>query len=208
MSYTLLQDNRIVVGPRDWSPRYFEYFLQELGHETSLSDSPIIEPLVFSETVKLVPTIDEQTPQINAMFEVLAGPNFKFDENNNHVSYYVAQPLDISVAKANLKAAAANVRWTKEVTPIVRRINGKELTLATDREARAIFAQALSFVPDDYSSEWKFEQGFVSINKADLQSIVSEIITHVQSCFDWESAKSREIDAAQNVEELKLIVLE
>lgn len=208
MAFTLLQDNRIIVGPRDWNPRFFEHFLQELGFETTLSDSPIFEQLVFSDTVRLVPTIQEQAPEINPSFEVLAGPFFKFDEANNHVAYYTAQPLALEVIHANLRSKVANSRWIKETSSITRDINGKLLTLNTDRESRSLYAQALTFVPDDYSSQWKFAEGFVTINKADLQAITVEIISHVQACFDWEAQKVNEINTTTDVEQLKQIILE
>ena len=208
MSFTLLQDNRIVVGPRDWNPRYFEHFLQELGFEITLPTYPISEQLVFSDSVRLVPTIQEQTPEINPQFEVLAGPFFKFDEANNHVSYYTAQSLPLETIHANLRAIVANSRWIKEVTPIVRDINGKLLTISTDRESRAIYAQALTFMSDNFSSQWKFEEGFVTINKTDLQTIVAEVIAHVQTCFDWEAQKIAEINSTASVDALKQILLE
>ena len=191
-----------------YTKHYFEHFLQELGFETTLSDSPIFEPLNFSESVRLVPTIQEQAPVIDPSFEVLAGPFFKFDENNNHVSYYIAQPLDLETVKSTIRQSAAAVRWNKETTPIVRDINGKSLTIDTDRESRTLYAQALSYVPEDYSSQWKFINGFVTINKSDLQAIVSEVVSHVQTCFDWESTKINEINLCSSVDELKQIVME
>jgi hypothetical protein len=206
-AYTLLNKDKIVVGPRDWNPKFFEYFLQELGFETTLT-APIIETLQFSDDVKLVITNIEQNPEINPQLEVLAGPNFKYDEAGNHVAYFVAQELPIDTAKSNLRSIVANNRWVKETKPITREINGKQLTLDTSRESRAIYAQALTFVPDEYSSQWKFAEGFVTINKTDLQVIVNEIINYVQECFDWEAGKVLEINTKSSIAELKEIILE
>lgn len=208
MAFTLLQDNRIIVGPRDWNPRFFEHFLQELGFDNQLPESPIFEPIPFGDSIKLVPTTFEQPPEINPIFEVLAGPFFKFDESGIHTAYYSIQSRDIETIKVALRQTVANSRWIKETTPIERDINGKTIVLDTDRESRAIYAQALSFVPDDYSSQWKFINGFITINKLDLQAIVAEVVSHVQTCFDWESAKVEEINSTTTIEGLKQIILE
>lgn len=81
MLYTLLKNERIITGPRDWNPKYFEYFLQsECSINATLPEMPIYEPIVFSDMVKLVPTGQELQPQVDPMFEVLAGPNFKYYE--------------------------------------------------------------------------------------------------------------------------------
>lgn len=206
-AYTLIQNERIVVGPRDWNAKYFEYFLNQLGIDASLRD-PIFETVQYSDTVKLVVTEYEETPAINPSLEVLAGPNFKYDEEGKHIAYYVAQELPLETAKANLKAIVANNRWVKETSAITRDINGKMLTLDTQRDSRTMYAQALSFVPEDYASQWKFPEGFVVINKADLALIVSEIVSYVQVCFDWEAEKTNEINSKATIGELKDVILE
>jgi len=241
MLYTLLKDERIVTGPRDWNPKYFEYFLsQECGVETSLSEYPIVEPLIFNDSVKLVPTVQEELPQVDPVFEVLTGPNFKYyeterteqtpslDENGEqvldenglpvyttttvvdktHVMFYIAQELPIETVQNNLLATVANNRWTKETTSIVRTINDKTITIYTDRGSRTSYTQALILADDNYSAQWKFPEGFLLLNKSDLQLIVNEVVAYVQTCFDWESAKTNEIKSTATVEGLKQIILE
>lgn len=209
MLYTLLKDERIVTGPRDWNAKYFEYFLsQDCEIETSLQESPIVEPLIFNEHVKLVPTIQEASPDVNPQFEVLAGPNFKYDDNGNHVSYYVAQELQVETAKTNLRTIVADKRWNKEVTPINRNINEKNITIYTDRESRNSYTQTLLAVGDEYLAQWKFPEGFVALSKADLHAINLAITMYVQECFDWEVQKVNEINSTSTIEELKQIVLE
>ena len=196
MAYTLLHSNNIVVGPRDWNPRYFEHFLGNLGFHIKLPAQQIVNDIHFSKDVRLAVTDFEPQPDFDPTFEVLTGPFFKFDENQTHIGYFTVQ------------AKAAESRWNKETTQINRTIGGKELTLDTDRESRIMYTQAVSLVSDDYTSQWKFNGEFVVINKSDLHSIVYEVMTHVQSCFDWESDKVTEINSKSTIEELKQIILE
>lgn len=209
MLYTLLKDDRIVTGPRDWNPKYFEYFLsQECDVETSLSEYPIVESLAFNDSVKLVPTHQLELPTIDLLYETIAGPNFKYDEEGRFISYYVAQEYSIDIVKKNLLQAISDVRWKKETSPITREIGGSLLTIYTDRESRNSYTQALLSATDEYSATWKFPQGFVTLNKSDLQNILNNVTTYVQECFDWEATKANEINSKNDVEELKQIILE
>jgi hypothetical protein len=243
MLYTLLKNERIVTGPRDWNPRYFEYFIQQdCGIETSLPNDPIVEPIILSDTVKLLPTLDETPPTINPLFETLVGPKFKYGgsgepsytvtyettvtninelgepieeiieqtntQYNNYIMYYDAEDLSINTAKNNLKQIVANNRWTKENASIDRQVGPYNLTIYTDRGSRTAYTQALVFATDTYSAQWKFPQGFVTLNKAELQTVVDEVVDYVQSCFDWESDKVSEIDSKTTIEELEQIILE
>ena len=125
-----------------------------------------------------------------------------------HVSFYVAQELPIEIVKNNLLAEVANNRWQKEVTAISRNVNDKQLTIYMDRGSRGEYAKALTLATDEYSASWKFPEGFVTLNKTDLQTIVNEVAAYVQSCFDAEAEKAVEINSKTTVEELRSIVLE
>lgn len=209
MLYTLLNNNSIVVGPRDWNHKYFEYFINGLGINAIVSETPVTEPTAYSDTVILTPTIQEEVPSVNPLFEVLAGPYFRFENDGKmHIAFYIAQELSIEVVKGNLLAEIANSRWQKEVTAINRDINGKQLTIYMDRGSRGEYAKALSLATDEYSASWKFPEGFVTLNKTDLQTIVNEVASYVQSCFDAEAMKAEEINSKTTVEELRSIVLE
>ena len=208
-AYTLLNNERIVVGPRDWNPAYFQHFLfQDFNIDFQLSESPIIEPIIFNDNLKLVPTSFAENPQIDPNFEVIAGPRFSYDENGNHIASYYAKELPLDDIKSNLLSSVSNNRYVKETTPITRDINGKSLTLYTNRELRSSYSQTLILAPDEYSSQWKFPEGFISIDKSDLQQIVLEINNHIQSCFDWEASKTIEINSVTTSEELRNIILE
>jgi|694.fasta_scaffold89180_3 hypothetical protein len=208
MAYTLLKNENIITGPRDWHQAYFEHFVSEELHQQVTIEHPPSEPLIFNESLKLVPTQIVNPTELNTIFDQIAGPRFYYDESNNHIAEFYAQEFPIESIKVNLKSLLANLRWVKETTPITRDINGKMLTLYTDRETRVMYSQALLLTNDDYSAEWKFPEGFFVINKTDLQLIVNSIMAHIQNCFNWESTKTAEIDAIQTTVELREYDLE
>lgn len=202
--FTLLNNDVIETGPRDWNPAYFQYFLSNLGIDCTLPDAPLLQPLIFNDSVKLVPTVEAYVPQCDSTYERLVGPKFKY-EDGNYISYYDVEELPIDMIRTNVKSLMANRRWVKETTPIIRNINDKTITLYTDRETRSIYAQALQIASDDYNGQWKFEEGFYNISKQDLEMIVSEIATYVQSCFDEESMLVSTINTA-SIEEIKQLI--
>jgi len=210
-AYTLLNNNQIVTGPRDWNPKYFEYFLnQEFGIEYTLPDIPIGDSISFNDSVRLVPTYAGENPTVDPLFEMLAGPQFSFDENNNHIATFFAQELPIENVKTNLKDNIAATRYSLETTPITTTLvsnTATTVTLNTDRESRLVYGQSLAVSTSTYSANWKFQEGFFTITQADLESIVNTVTAYVQSCFDWEAEKTVEIDAKTSVADLKLITL-
>lgn len=203
MSYTLLKNENVIIGPRDWHQAYFQHFISQELNQEIIIENPPTEPLIFNDSLKLVPTKIVTPESLNDTFEQLAGPRFYYDENNSHIAEFYAEEFPIDNIKVKLKQLLANIRWVKETTPIIRDINGKSLTLYTDRETRSIYSQALLLTPSDYTGEWKFLEGFYVINKSDLELIVQEILVYVQECFNWESKKVSEIDSLQTVQELR-----
>ena len=206
--YTLLKNEQVVTGPRDWNPRYFEHFLRDECHISyTLPIMPISEPLYLSESVKLVPTHPIPNPSIDDLFEGLTGPQLSYDADGNHISAYVVQSHTVDSIQVNLKAVVANTRWIKETTAISRDINGRVLTLESDRESRNLFFHALILSSDTDSYVWKFPEGFATLSKSDLHTIVVTLTTYVQECFSWEASKMSLIDAALTIEELKAVDL-
>lgn len=208
MLYTLLRNNQIVTGPREWATRYFEYFLKtECEIDTTVPETPVDSALMFDDTTGIFPTYFDAAPVIDEKFEQLAGPKFYFDEIGNYRAQYYALEYDKSVIVQNLKLQIAQARWEWETRPITRIIQGQQLTLYTDRESRTAYIQAFTTADDSYVATWKFPQGFITLNRQDLQLIITEINAHVQDCFNWEAGKNAEIDSKATVAELRDIIL-
>lgn len=205
--YTLLKNDTIITGPRIWSAPVFKYFLKEQCDITEDLVEPPLNSFDYGNGIKIVPTTINASPEYNALFEVLAGPYYSFDANGLHVGNMIKQDLPVEDVKINMKSIVASNRWVKETTPIEMTINGKDVVVYTDRESRNLFVQALLLAGDTFSAEWKFSNGFQLINKSDLQQIVNNLSTHVQTCFDEESQKVAEIESKTTIEELKLVQL-
>jgi hypothetical protein len=117
MAYTLLKNENIITGPRDWHQAYFEHFVSEELNQQVTIENPPTEPLIFNESLKLVPTQVISPIELNNIFDQIAGPRFYYDESNNHIAEYYAQEFPVDSIKVNLKFSLANLRWIKETTP-------------------------------------------------------------------------------------------
>jgi hypothetical protein len=206
-NYTLLNNNQIVAGPiGDWNKKYFQEQLVNLDIEYSLPDEPITENLNINSSVKLVLTFFAEYPEVNPLFEILIGPEYSFVDGY-YVGAYGTQELSAEKVKENLKKLISNARWEMETSPITKTINGKIITIDTNRESRISYSTALFSADSSYSANWKFDNQFYTLNKSDLEVIVNQVINHVQACFDWESDKYTEIDSKSTVQELRTIDL-
>jgi hypothetical protein len=54
---------------------------------------------------------------------------------------------------------------------------------------------------------WKFPEGWLTLNKADLEYIIQQIDLAVQEAFDWELSKINEIKVCKTLEEIDKIVI-
>lgn len=206
-NYTLLNNDQIVAGPiGDWNKKYLEEQLANLNVSYSLPEFPITENLDVDSSVKLVLTTFAEYPEVDPLFETLVGPEYSFVDGY-HVGAYGTQDLPLETAKQNLKDYVSNLRWESENTSITKDINGKTITIDTSRESRMNYSTSLFSADESYTANWKFNGEFFNINKSDLQLIVNEVISHVQSNFDWESDKFTEIDSKTTIQELRTINL-
>jgi hypothetical protein len=61
---------------------------------------------------------------------------------------------------------------------------------------------------NDDTANWKFPEGWLTLTKDDLASVVTAADAYVQGVFDWEKTINDEIDAAETAEELHAIEIE
>ena len=206
-NYTLLNNDQIVAGPiGEWNKSYLEEQLANLNVSYSLPQFPITENLDINSSVKLVLTTIAEYPVVDPLFETLIGPEYSFVDGH-HVGAFGTQDLPLETAKQNLKDYVSNLRWESENTSITKDINDKTITIDTSRESRMNYSTSLFSADESYTANWKFNGEFFNINKADLQLIVNEVISHVQANFDWESDKFTEIDSKTTIQELRTITL-
>ena len=85
-------------------------------------------------------------------------------------------------------------------------IQGQEVTALTGREDRSIYLQAAQL--GAANKTWKFGGNtWLVLSQADLNTIVTAVLDHVQTSFAEEAAKAAEIDACTTLAQLDAIVL-
>lgn len=204
--YALAHKGRVLAGPMPWNRGIFDGNLQKLKITKLLPRvAPEQLPLVIDADTAIY-EVEYQRPQHNEKIHYLEGPYWQFTETKAIATYLVKdKPLDS--IKGNLKQELSEERWKKEVAGITVTVQGKTVSVSTERGPRDIFLQRYSVMADEEVIDWKFAEGWVALTKADLGTIVTAILNHVQESFNWEHTKTQEIDAKTTAEELDTVVI-
>lgn len=199
MKYTLVDNNQIKVGPRDYHLAFFTEYLKQVGVDYSLPVSyEDNQPIVVNEQISIIPTEDPVTPYVLPITEQLAGPFWNITPSLITGQYEVAD-VDLYSAKSAMKSFIADLRYQKEVAGIKVTVQDNEVSINTNRGFdRDIWFQSLSLLPEGATQKFKFpkEDLWLDLTKSDLQTIVTAIVTHVQDCFDWENQQVAITNAA------------
>ena len=214
--FVLIHNNQVHLGPMNWNSRMFQHYITdelEIVFNVPISNDASA-PITIDSVTSIIPVTTTTMPNYNTKIEQLAGPFYTITPTEALVEYTI-NPKDIEAVKNELKIIIANNRWKKETGGIQITIQNQMLNITTERGSRDIYLQALQLNAD--GNVWKMQavqQGgpvvdaWLTLSLTDLQSIVTAIVTHVQSMFTWESTKVSEIDAATTLQELDLITLE
>jgi hypothetical protein len=98
----------------------------------------------------------------------------------------------------------ANKRWQKEIGGII--FNG--MSLATDIESQTKYVGAVVGAQLDPNTvvNWKMADGsFVELDAAGITAVAMAVRSHIQTCFDIESAYRELIELAVDKDDLNLI---
>lgn len=202
MHYVLVNNGSVILGPVAWNYRMFQKSLNDDLEITGVqlpTTKDDATPIVIDANTRILSARYATPPVHNPRIEFLQGPYWTFD-NDEAVGSYVVENLQIEAAKNFLKEQAANVRWKQEVAGIKVTIQGKDYTVDTNRGSRDIFLQAVQLGVD--GKTWKFPEGWVVLSLAELQTIVTAVITHVQARFAWEAQTAANIEAATILNDL------
>lgn len=191
--------DEVLLGPIEWNPKFIASVLR------SDLDLPYTPTVLASDTQKVpyeilpnvwVRRVTNVSEEYNPKIQTLIGPYWSYNENQEAIATYVAQNKPLDIVKAELKQEVAAERYKKEIAGVKVTIQGQEVTVDTNRGDRDIFVQKYLLMTDGDTVQWKFPEGWLTITKAELGTIVSAGAAHVQSVFDWESTKTSEIDNA------------
>ena len=205
--YALLDKSQIKVGPRNYT---YSFFKEYLDNNNIIFDLPFDfadTSLIINDDIKIVRVQDPIMPVHNSLTEQLAGPYYDISVEPI-TGYYTVADRDLTAAKNDLKAKAADERYRKECSGVKVTIQGTEVLIDTNRDARHIWFQSLMLLPAGVSQKFKFDREiWLNLTKEDISTVVSAMVAHVQGAFDWESAKIVEIDGAVDKVALEAVVI-
>jgi len=223
--YTLVYMNQISITFDKWYLGRINSELRDLGvkYEVVMSDQDRV-PFSLDLRTRILPLI-EIRPDCNPKTQYLDGPLWDIQEDKVIATYYTS-PLNIDIAKGNLKQEVAVERYNKENVDLTLSLPfsppsyvpdsltvgvdflpvGRTITIRTDKASRSLLASKLPSLGDQFVN-WKLQDGWVNLNRADIEYILSQVDKSVQSAFDWELAKVNEIDACSSLDDIDAVVV-
>lgn len=204
--YAVIYDDKVLVGPMNWNRGMFQGALERKGVQYFLPrTAPDNLPLNIDSHAKIM-KVEEVRPEMNPLVEYYYGPLWNITDEVAIANYEVHDsPIDSM--RYNLKQVAAQERYKKEILGTTLNIQGKTISIDTNRVTRDIFAQKYLLMADSDTVNWKFSEAWLVLSKQDMNSVVQAINQYVQSCFDWELNISDQIDTADTKEELLAITI-
>lgn len=204
--YVIIHKNRVILGILPWNSQYYTDVLRSRYRITTElprnEPAPDVFPWEIDADTKIVPA-QEVRPNIkNPLVEYYYGPTWDFLETKVIANYEVI-PHDIKDARANYKVKAGTQRYEQEVSGTAITINDVEYKIETDRSSRTKYIEKYVSMGD--SVNWKFNTSWVVLTKAQMQSIVVAIDTHIQAAFDEELRLNVVIDACETAEQLEAV---
>lgn len=199
--YALVHKNQVIMKQEFWNSRMFTVCLDEdlgIKRRILLAEEDDV-PLAIDEDTRILKYY-EFKPVYNEKTEWLDGPIYEFVQDTV-VASFNKRPLELSIAKDNLKKLLPQARYAREVKRhSVELLSGTQ-SFMVDREVRSLLAQKLMTIGES-TVNWKFEHGWEQLGKAEIESILGQIDRQVQDAYDWEYAKTVEIDNCQTLEEI------
>lgn len=204
--FGLVYENKIQVGPREWSYVFFKDYL--IKNNLTYNQLPKqSNNSVITDQWQILKVKELNIPNYDQLFEQLAGPYWTIHQD--HITgYYDIMPVPLNSIKNTLKSIVAANRYQVEIAGIDFDLDGTKVGVYTDRENRSVYLDALMIMADDELINFKFKNGiFKQVSKSQLTEIVKAGASHIKSAFDWEAEKITAIDSANSVDELKNIEL-
>jgi hypothetical protein len=199
--FVIVHDNTVILGPMRWSQYKFQNtILEECEVSATLSaTNDNLDPITVSDTIKILPVQGTQTPQVNPVIEMLNGPFWEFTDSVAAMSYRV-ESMSLDAAKNFLKVRVASDRRKKENAGIKVTLNSIEYNFDTDRETRAVLSGAAA---NTNNTNWKQNSDtWVQMTQAEVQTVLNDVLAHVQTCFDWEYTKLQDINNCTTLDQV------
>jgi hypothetical protein len=204
--YALVYKNKVIVGPMEWNRGIFEGSLKKENVKALIPLYPSEElPYIINEDSKIL-RVQENRPLINSSVEYHYGPIWDLS-GSIAIENYEVHDVRLEDAKQNLKAVIANERWLKETSSVNITLQDVVVTINVKPQEKYMFLQKYFSMSTDEVVNWKFPEGWLTLTKDEINSIIVKFDSHTQEAFDWEKQKCDEIDACSSKEQLLLVKL-
>lgn len=203
-NYLLVENRQIVhLGPIPWRHRFIQSELDDL--EVNFTVSPVEQGYIkINDNFEIFP-ITEETGSFDSRWEDPIGPFYTY-HNDHATAEWQKQDKPLDQVRQMIKSVVAGLRYGKEMAGIkVTLRDGVEVTADTSRDGRAIFTQVYGTMADDATVDWKFPEGWFTVTKAELGTVIAGGFTYIQEQFVWEKTFGDRADSASTMDELKAI---
>lgn len=208
--FVIVYQNSVILGPMRWNRFRFQNTIFEDCEEFSVTlpdRNDDFTPIIVSDDIKILPVQGTPNPDYNPKIEILHGPFYEFTDTVA-ISSYTVEPMHVESVKNQLKAVIANNRYNKEIAGVTVKIQNNDVKVDTTRESRQHLIHRYILMNDDDTLQWKFNDVWLTLSKEEVSFLVTSGANHVQTHFDWEADKVKEINSANTLQELDLIILE
>lgn len=210
MEIALINNRSLIIGPMTFNVKYINSDLEDLELEDQISPQSYKDlPIHFSDGQTHLLPIEKIIPDHNPKYHNVGNFNWEIIEENDIpvkvVMTYEIVDKTLEEVKELRKQEVAPYRREKENTVITLTIDGNEIQVSTSREERNLIASKISASPGPHN--YKFKNTWLQVTIEQLEYILKEIDTIVQTAFDWEFSKLQEIDACETIDEVYNVVV-
>jgi len=221
--YILIHNNTIQVGPRSWIAQAFKDYLLESEDEILIQEAqniPRTEPtaLLSGTNWKILPARIISSPELDPLFEQLAGPYWTIHED--HVTgVYEKVDARLEDSKGALRNIVTSTRQQMEEYGFLYPYNGNYIRFATDIKSRTALQVGIpglwkvKIVSSESLTELQEDNKPFTASREDThwldmtQLLLDEFKTHTQqhihNCFQYEATLWDTINAKETLNELK-----
>ena len=197
--HALVFQNSVVIV-HEYNKRYFEYFTNVIYGLEAFLPEELSSTLQLDDDFRILTVNMGGTPEFNTKIQFLSGPHYEV-VGDVVVGAYRVEDKNIDVVKTELKDKIANDRYEKEIAGFTLP-NG--VKIRTDQVSQAKISGAFNFMQLKNNAEidWKAENGWVKLKKADIEATATAVAEYVQVCFSKEKQLSSAIDLCTSLEQL------
>lgn len=212
--FIIKNQDRVIWGPKIWDKNELQSAIfEELGINFPIQwANPNEKVINVNDDVSIWPVIFRSQPTHNKRIESLDGPFYDYTETHAE-QYFTVIDKDLNQAKSVCKSAIVDARnfWTEYGIEIT--INATNYFISTNTEKRYDFEFG---VPGNWKlkritstdtsglyDKYETETEWVTLNQDDLNSISSQIKTHIQNQFDINKEQFEIIDNFTTIEEVR-----